>query len=111
VGQLPVFKHARTVLYLVAAGIIWFAEDVVFTRGLGFDAAQTSVVTTYFVLLFAVAIWFIVRTYRRGQSRPASEDEPPLAKVISMAPALTLIIGSFAALPVIILVLMAGSIL
>ena len=96
----------------MAAAAIWFAEDYVFTRGLGFDGVQTGIVTLYFVLLFAAAIAFILRATRRMDNDPSSaQSDFSAARLISMAPAITVIIGSFAALPILILVLALGSIL
>lgn len=104
--------HWRTGVYLVAAAAIWFAEDYVFTRGLGFDGVQTGIVTIYFVLLFATAIAFILRATRRMRNDPSSaQGEFSATRLLSMAPAMTVIIGSFAALPILILVLALGSVL
>jgi len=106
-----VLKFGRTALYLAAAAAIWFTEDIVISLQLGFSAAQTTVLTAYFVLLFAGAVWLVVRTYRRLDSGGAGSSEFPLARVIAMAPAFTLVVGSFAALPVIMLVLALRSVL
>lgn len=106
-------QQLRTALYLLAAGIVWFAEDFVFSRGLRFNAAQTAVVTLYFLALFGSAVWLVLRTHRRlagAVTLPGPEDFT-VARLVSLAPVLTLVVGSFAALPVIILVLLAGSIL
>lgn len=105
------FTHARAIIYLFAAGVIWFAEDAVFSRGLGFDLAQTAIVTVYFIALFALAVWFLLAMYRKQQAGEIRAGDLPVARILSMAPVLTLIVGSFAALPVFILVLIAGSIL
>lgn len=104
--------HWRTGLYLLAAALIWFAEDYVFTRGLGFNAGQTAVVTVYFVGLFAAAMLFVQKTMQRlAQTRPGDPEDIPITRILAMAPVLTVILGSFAALPIIILVLLAGSVL
>ncbi len=104
--------HARTVLYLAAAGAIWFAEDVVFSRAFGFNLAQTAVVTLYFVILFGLAVRFVIHTYRRLNSSPRSADaDYPIAKVVSMAPVIAVLLGSFAALPIFMFVLIAGALL
>ena len=106
------FKHARTVTYLAAAGAIWFAEDVVFSRAFGFGVAQTAVVTLYFIALFAIAFWSVIRTYRRMEASPASDDlDFPIARIVSMAPVITVLLGSFAALPIFMFVLIAGAVL
>jgi hypothetical protein len=107
---LAVLTHTRTVVYIAASAAIWFAEDYVFTRALGFNAAQTAVVTAYFVALFAVAIRLVFRARSRARAGGYTGGEFTVAKLVSMAPALTLVVGSFAALPVIIGVLVAGSI-
>lgn len=104
-------RHWRTVAYLLAAAIIWFAEDFAFSRGLGFNAAQTAVVTIYFLVLFVGAVWFICRTHARLSASTTPDEHLSVARVVSMAPVVTVLLGSFAALPVIVLVLLLGTIL
>lgn len=97
---------------MTAAGAIWFAEDLVFSRAFGFGIAQTAIVTLYFLILFGLAVRFIIRTYKRLEATPEnSESDFPIARVVSMAPIITVLIGSFAALPIFMLVLIAGALL
>ncbi|GEM_PF-3111263 len=99
-------RHWRTLAYLAAAGLIWFAEGYVFTRAFGFDTVQTAAVSAYFAAVFALAIWITVKAYRRfGGGNTSGGLSPEL--LVSMAPALTLILGSFAALPIFMAVLIA----
>lgn len=102
--------HVRTILYLIAAGIIWFAEDVIFSRAFGFNPGQVTLLTVYFAALFAVSIWLVVRLY---QKVAADSEIPELvpARAVAMAPVIMVLVGSFAALPVLVLVLILGSVL
>lgn len=106
-------RHTRTPAYLLAAGAIWFAEDVVFTRAFGFNAGQSAVVTIYFLALFVGAILFAVKTYRRAKADGdrGQPSELSIDRIIAVAPVLTVIVGSFAALPIIVLVLIGGYLL
>jgi len=107
-----VLRYWRTALYLGAAGAIWFAEDVVFSRALGFGIAQTAVVTAYFIGLFIAALWFIVKTLARIERDQRPQDETiPVTRLVAMAPVLTVLLGSFAALPIFMLVLILGAVL
>jgi len=105
-----VFNHLRTAIYLSAAAVIWFAEDGVFSVAFRFNAAQIAVVTVYFAALFAGAIWLIRRTYLRTGMEEPSEDLP-ISRIVSMAPVLVVLVGSFAALPIFMIVLVAGAVL
>jgi hypothetical protein len=102
--------HTRTIIYLAAAGAIWFAEDLVFSRAFGFNLLQTAVVTLYFIILFGLAVRFVLETYRSLEQNPqATESDFPIARVVSMAPIITVLLGSFAALPIFMLVLIVGA--
>lgn len=104
--------HVRPILYLTAAGVVWFAEDYLFARGLRFNAAQTVVVTVYFVALFGAAVRFILLAYARaGKGLPSDPNDISPDRLVVMAPAFTLIVGSFAALPMLMLMLVLGAIL
>ncbi len=98
----------RTALYLCAAGAIWFAEDAVFSLAFRFGILQTCIVTVYFVGLFICAVWYVFKLSRQGLNAP-SESELPIAKIVSMAPVLAVVLGSFAALPIFLLVLLVGA--
>ena len=98
--------RVRTPAYMLASLVIWFAEGYVFTRAFAFNLAQTAVVAVYFLLLFAGAVWLSVRFARRVDP---SDESIPVARLISLAPVLVLVVGSFAALPVFMLVLIAGA--
>jgi hypothetical protein len=107
-----VLAHVRPILYLTASGLVWFAEDYLFTRGLRFNAAQTVVVTVYFVALFGAAVRFILLAYARADKGvPSGSNDISPDRLVAMAPVFTLIVGSFAALPMLMLVLVLGAVL
>lgn len=101
--------HIRTAAYLVAAAAIWFAEDGVFSTAFGFNAIQTAVVTLYFVALLVAALWLVRRTYR-AMRESGSVSDLSLSRAVAMAPVAVVLIGSFAALPIFMIVLLAGAV-
>lgn len=108
------WQYWRTALSLATAAVIWFGEDFLFTRGLGLGRAQTAVVSAYFVALFIAALWAIRRLYSGLSRAPQTSGELedggiPIARLISLAPMLVVVLGSFVALPVIILTLVIGA--
>lgn len=95
----------RAALYLVASGAIWFAEGFIFTTFLGFRAWQIGlVVTIYAVLWVAAAIWLI----RLGQRQRALAQPLAAWRYLSLAPMLTVIVGSFASLPILLAIAALG---
>jgi hypothetical protein len=108
--MLGALAYWRTALYLAAAAVIWCAEDVLFTRALGFGTVQIAVVSAYFVLLFATAILMTVHFYRHSTAgKPAARAALPATRLVAAVPVLVVILGSFLALPVILFTLLVGA--
>jgi hypothetical protein len=106
------FDHTRTVIYLTVAGALWATECIVFARALQFDVIQTTIFGVYFAVLFGAALVFLGRFYGdTSQISDESRAEFSSARLISLAPMLTVILGSFAAFPVMILLVVFGSVL
>lgn len=93
----------RAVLYLLASGAIWLAEGFLFSRFLGFSAWQTVLMTLVYLALFSAAATWLLRLYATD-----SMDELPVWRHLSLAPMLVVILGSFASLPIVLLILAAG---
>ena len=103
-------QYLRTAIYLIAAAAIWFSEDVIFSIAFHFNGGQTALVTVYFAALFGGAIWFIVRTYQHASASTGRTDLP-IGRIVAMAPMLVVLVGSFAALPVVMAALVLGRVL
>lgn len=95
----------RSAIYLGAAIAIWFGEDLVLSRAFGFGVAQTAAVTIYFVCLLLVAVRLVMGAYQR-----TGEAAFPWTRAAPMAPVLVVLVGSFASLPIFVIVLVVGAI-
>jgi hypothetical protein len=95
----------RAILYLFASGVIWLVEGFLFSRFLRFSAIQTGIMAVIYVALFAAALRYILLLSRR-------QEEVGLSRwrYLSLAPMLTVTLGSFASLPVLLAILVLGRI-
>jgi hypothetical protein len=93
----------RGVLYLLASGVLWAAEGYVFSRFLRFSLPQTIMLAVVYAALFAGASrWF-------AQLLTTSTDaDLPAWRYVSLAPMVTLILGSFVSLPIVLLIAALG---
>lgn len=95
----------RASVYILASGVIWFAEGYLFSRFLAFSAWQTVLLASFYGLLFA----WSVRALRGGLVQPPTGSEEMAAwRLLSLTPMLTTILGSFVSLPLVLLVLALG---
>ncbi|HZU13129.1 MAG TPA: hypothetical protein VFB58_09845 [Chloroflexota bacterium] len=94
----------RAVLYLLASAVAWFAEGYVFSRFLRFSIAQTIILGLVYLALFLLALLFL----RSLATDLSDRGELPIWRYLSLAPALTLIVGSFASLPILLAIAALG---
>jgi hypothetical protein len=97
----------RAYFYLLVSAVIWFGEGLLFSHYLGFAAWQIALLGVLYLALFALALRYLLTGLRES---PASEANMTAWRVVSLAPMLVTILGSFASLPLIILVAAAGKI-
>jgi hypothetical protein len=98
---------ARAVIYLALAGAVWMAEGFIFSQFLGFSRWQIVLMTVMYVALFSLAI---LALRRQRQDYIEREGNLPSWRWLSLAPMLTLIIGSFVSLPLLLFILAIGKI-
>jgi hypothetical protein len=99
----------RACLYLGFAGIVWIVEGFLFSRYLLFNGWQTVLMALVYVTLFALAAWRLLSALRS----PAGSDMPqqvPAWRVITAAPMLAAVLGSFASLPILMAILALGKV-
>jgi hypothetical protein len=97
----------RATLYVVASACIWLAEGFMFSRFLAFSLWQTTLLGVIYVTLLAASLLALRRAWHR-QAELSSE----LAawRLLSLAPMVTTILGSFVSLPIVLVVLALGKI-
>ena len=95
----------RAGLYLLAAGAIWIAEGIVFSRFLGFTAWQTTVIVLMYAGFFGMACLGLIKQTRSHRGHTGSQ---PLWRYVALAPMLTVVLGSFASLPLLVAVSVLG---
>jgi high-affinity Fe2+/Pb2+ permease len=95
----------RASLYLIAAGAVWLTEGFVFSRFLRFSGWQTALMALVYVGLFLIAAWYLARFARRYRD---PVDGLAVWRLISLAPMIALLVGSFASLPILLLVAALG---
>jgi hypothetical protein len=98
----------RAALYLTAAAFVWFAEGFLFGWYLDFSLLQWSVLAVFYTALFAIAVRWLVRALR---SQAVTGGEFPSWRLLSLAPMVTAVVGSFVSLPVVLAVLVLGKVL
>ncbi len=95
----------RATLYLVASGIIWLIEGFLFSYLLRFALWQTAVMAVVYVGLFLLAVRYLLLLNTR---RAVSENGLAPWRYLSLAPMVTVIVGSFASLPLLLVILALG---
>ena len=96
----------RASLYLLAAGAIWLAEGIVFGLMLQFRAWQVTLLVILYGVLLGAAAWYL-RQLRRAGTVP---QDMARWRYLALAPAVAVVLGSFAALPLLMLVLVLGKV-
>jgi hypothetical protein len=95
----------RAVVYLGGAGLVWMAEGFIFSQFLGFSAWQIAVMVIMYVGLFSLAVVALLHQRRRYLVR---EGSLPPWRWLSLAPMLTMTVGSFVSLPLLLFILAIG---
>lgn len=94
--------------YLAAAGLVWLAEGFLFSRFLGFLPWQVGVMVVLYLALFGYAVRLLGHGLRTAT---AEETNSPAWRLVSLAPMLAVIVGSFASLPILLLIAVLGRVL
>ena len=95
----------RAYFYLGASGVIWMIEGFLFSYYLGFHPWQVAVMAAIYVGLFVIAVRVLLKSLQ------SPDDVAPGTaawRAVAVAPMLTVIIGSFASLPLILAVAALG---
>lgn len=95
----------RATLYLVVAGIVWLVEGFLFSYFLRFAPWQTVIMAIIYVALFLIAARYLVTLARRNRD---SEAQLAYWRYLSLAPMVTVVVGSFASLPLLLAILALG---
>ena len=98
---------ARAILYVGASALIWLAEGFLFSRFLDFSPWQTVLLGVVYLVLMGVALRALQRTWRQ---RSELSGELAAWRILSLAPMVTVIVGSFISLPIVLAVLALGKI-
>ncbi|GAC1444791.1 MAG: hypothetical protein NVSMB52_04450 [Chloroflexota bacterium] len=95
----------RAYIYLCVAGIIWMVEGFLFSHFLHFKWWQVILLALVYLGLYGLA----VTTFLRSLDSPNDMVPGSTAwRAVSVAPMFVVIVGSFASLPIILLVAAAG---
>jgi hypothetical protein len=97
----------RATLYVGASALIWLAEGFMFSRFLAFSLWQTAFLGVVYLALLGVSL----RALRRAWRRQAEVSSDLAAwRLLSLAPMVATILGSFVSLPIVLAVLTLGKI-
>jgi hypothetical protein len=95
----------RAWLSLAAAAGIWFAEGFVFSQFLAFRIWQVALMGAIYALFFVVAL----TPFRKfAGSHSASAHEVDGWRLLSAAPMMVIILGSFISLPILLAIVALG---
>ncbi len=91
----------RAVVYLAASAVLWLAEGFLFSYFLQFHLWQIVLMTIVYSCLIVLAVQLL-----RRQAATYATEEAQLAvwRYLSLAPMIVLIVGSFASLPILLLI-------
>jgi hypothetical protein len=97
----------RATAYLVASGAIWVIEGFLFSRLLSFSASQVVLTVALYAAFFLLATGLLLHF-----SRAFREETEILARwrLLSLAPMLVAVVGSFVSLPLLLLIVALGKI-
>jgi hypothetical protein len=97
----------RAVAYLIASGIIWLAEGFLFSRYLSYSPWQTILMAAIYAGLFLVAARLLLQLWRSSSDADRGLTQ---WRTLSLAPMITLVLGSFISLPLLLLIAALGKI-
>ncbi len=82
-------------------------EGFLFSKFLGFMVLQTTLAAIFYVLVYVAVVRQLILAFRRDDAR----GDTARWRYLSLAPMLTVVVGSFASLGVMLLIVVAGQIL
>jgi hypothetical protein len=97
----------RASAYLLVAGAVWLAEGYVFTQLLGFSMVQIVATGCCYVALYGLAVYALIRSV--GET--GGFADVARWRYLSLAPMMMVVVGSFASLPVLLLIAALGKVL
>lgn len=97
----------RAAAYLIASGVVWVIEGFLFSRLLVFSASQVALTIAIYLGLFVAAALLLIRFVRRFRD---DTGDLPRWRLLSLAPMLVAIVGSFVSLPLLLLVVALGKV-
>ncbi|HEY8686926.1 MAG TPA: hypothetical protein VIO57_15085 [Chloroflexota bacterium] len=97
----------RASMYVGASALIWLVEGFMFSRFLAFSAWQTGLLGFVYLGLLGLSLFALQKTWRR---KSELGDDLAAWRLLSLAPMVTTILGSFVSLPIVLLVLALGKI-
>lgn len=106
-GRFLSITMSRAILYLLAAGAVWFAEGYIFSTFLRFSTWQTVLLIALYAALWLLACLWLLRLARRPGAEPQTLS---VWRYLSLAPMLVATVGSFASLPILLAIAALGRI-
>jgi hypothetical protein len=91
----------RAVFYLTASGVVWLAEGFLFSYFLQFHPWQTVLMAALYLGLLGLALQLL---WRQIASSDRAEGQMSPWRYLSLAPMVVAIVGSFASLPVLLII-------
>lgn len=99
------FFVIRSVFYLSAGGVVWMAEGFLFSYFLQFHPWQVVLTAIVYLCLLGAGAVLLRRQLATADHAPA---QVALWRYLSLAPMVVVVVGSFASLPVLLLILGLG---
>jgi flagellar biosynthesis protein FliP len=91
----------RAVFYLAASALIWLAEGFLFSYFLQFQAWQVVLMAIVYSCLVAIAVQLL---RRQAATYVTESDRIAVWRYLSLAPMIVLVVGSFASLPILLVI-------
>lgn len=88
--------------------MVWLAEGFIFSRFLQYSAWQTALMAVLYVALFLGAVKYFAR-FARKYTAPV--EGISVWRLVSLAPMIAVILGSFISLPVLLLIAALGRVI
>lgn len=98
----------RAVFYLVISAVIWLAEGFLFSYFLQFHTWQVILMAIVYCCLIALAVQLL---RRQTATYEVEGDQVAVWRYLSLAPMIVLIVGSFASLPILLLIAGLGKLI
>jgi hypothetical protein len=96
---------SRAYFYVGMSGVVWLVECALFCHFLQLAPWQVVLLALLYTALFGLAVRTFLRSLRRAGRPPA---DMATWRVVSLAPMIVAVLGSFVSLPIIVLVVLLG---